>query len=233
MCCLPLSLSAQTPGGSVTVSSTPAGAEVKLEGDATVAGVTPTTFRQVLIGNYEVIVSKRGYETYKTKITLDPTRHTSLAVTLSPKTNIKAAFRSMIIPGWGQHYGERKTKGILMHVLAAGSIAAYFIADHNFDIKYERFERKRQVYDNAVAAGAGYEELQVLLADLNEAQQEALDKEDIRRISIGTVIGAWGISVLDALFFFPDDRGTFSVKGVDVGPEANLSTIGLQLSVRF
>lgn len=121
----------------------------------------------------------------------------------------------------------------MFHVLAAGSIAAYLVADHNFDLRYEKYERRRDEFDAAVAEGAGREELDRRLAALTDAQDEAFDYEDYRRISIGAVIGVWSLSVLDALFFFPNDRSVFSVEGVDIQPNASLDRIGLSLSYSF
>ncbi|MBD3403300.1 PEGA domain-containing protein [candidate division GN15 bacterium] len=230
---LPVLIAAQTPSGSVTISSNPGGAEVKLEGEATVAGVTPTTFRHMLIGKYDVTVKKRGYETHHTSVVLDPTQQTRLDIELSPKTRWKAAARSMFIPGWGQHYGEQHGKAWLLHVLAAGSIVGYLVADHNFDIKYEKYERRLDEYDAAVASGAGRDELERRLNALVDAQETAFDHEDYRRISIGAVVGVWGLSVLDALLFFPDERAAISVKGVDVEPSADFNQIGLTLSYSF
>ncbi len=233
-CSLPgLLAHAQTTTGSVTVESDPGGAEVVIKGDATVAGVTPTTFRQMLIGRYDVTVKKRGYETYRTDVVLDPTRPTRLDIRLSPKTRLKAAVRSMFVPGWGQRYGDQKGKAWLFHVLGAGSIAAYLIADHNFDIKYEKYERRLDEFDAAVADGASREELDRRLDALSDAQDEAFDYEDYRRITIGAAIGVWGLSVLDAMLFSPGDRTAFSVEGVDIQPAADLDQVGLTLSYSF
>ena len=230
---LPCLALAQATTGSVTVVSNPGGAEVVLDGDATLAGVTPTTFHQMLIGRYDVTVRKRGYETYHGEVVLDPTKSTQLEMTLSPKTRLKAAVRSMFLPGWGQRYGDQGTKGWMFHLLAAGSIAGYFVADHNFDIKYNKYEHRRDEYDYAVAHGASREELERRLTALTDAQDDAFDYEDYRRISIGTVIGVWGLSVLDALLFFPNEGTAFSVEGVDIQPNANLNQVGVSLSYSF
>lgn len=230
---LPCLAASQTNTGSVTIVSNPGGAEVTLKGDITIAGVTPTTFRQPLIGKYDVIVKRRGYETYKSNVVIDPGQTIRLDMALSPKTRLKAAVRSMFLPGWGQRYGEQNAKGWMFHILAAGSVAGYFIADHNFDIKYDKYERRLDEFDAAVARGASREELDRRLTALTDAQDEAFDYEDYRRVSIGGVIGIWGLSVLDALLFFPDERTAFSVQGVDIEPSADLHQVGLTLSYSF
>ena len=230
---LPVLAVGQTAGGSVTVVSNPGGAEVMLKGDASVVGVTPTTFQHIFIGKYDLILKKSGFETYKERVLVDPSQNMRFDVNLSPKTALKAGLRSTFLPGWGQRYSDQPTKGWLFHFLAAGSVAAYFIADHNFDIKYNKFVEREEAYDAAVYAGAGRDELEGLLADLRAAQDDAYNYEDYRRITIGTVVGVWGLSVLDALLFFPDNRSDVSVGGVTLDTGSGSTPMGLTLSYRF
>ncbi len=231
---VPWAVQAQdVPAGNITVRSTPPGAEVTLKGDATVTGVTPTTFSQTLIGAYQVELCRYGYEKYTTHMTLDPSKQLALDITLVPKTRLKAAARSLFIPGWGQRYGDQKTKGFFFTVLAAGSVATYLILDNRFRDKFDEFEARRNAFDSARAAGGSYADLQTLQQSLASAQKTAYDAENVRRISIGAVVGLWAFNVLDALLFFPEERGTFTVKGVSVKPTAGNGTFGLALTRGF
>jgi hypothetical protein len=225
--------SAQTIPGSVTVTSNPPGAEVMLKGDATVAGVTPTVFRQTLVGSFQVQITKPGYETYTSRVIIDPAAPMQIDASLSPKTRLKAAVRSMFIPGWGQHYTEQYGKGVLLNVLAAGAVVAYFIVDHHFDQQYHDFVMARERFDNAVDEGAGRDELDRLLAELNTQQKEAFDAEDLRRITIGGAIGIWGLGVVDALMFFPYKHSTVSLRPATLPSSSSDVTPGLKLSLRF
>jgi len=223
---------AQTDSGLV-VRSTPPGADVVLEGDAVVTGITPVTIRYPLVGEYRLTLKKYGYEDYHTNIVVDPTKQMQLAVELSRKTGAKAAVRSMFIPGWGQRYTDQKAKGFTFSVLFAGAVAAYFVADHNFDIKHDRYNRRLHEYDAAVDRGAGLTELESRLDALTRAQEDAFDAEDVRRISIGGVVGIWGLNVLDALLFSPRERATVTVEGLAISPKADSQGIGLTLSKAF
>jgi hypothetical protein len=223
----------QTPQSGLTVRSNPDGAEVTLKGDAIVTGITPTTFHQLLVGSYTVIVKRHGYENYKTHVMLDPNQPASLDVRLSPRTRIKAAARSLFVPGWGQYYGQQKTKGVLFTLLAAGSVGAFLIADHDFQNKNDLFKASEHAYDSSVAAGASYQELVRAQASLASTQKKAYDSENVRRATLGAVIGVWSLSLLDALLFFPEDHGTFTVKGISVTPDTKPGTLGLTLSRRF
>lgn len=225
-----LSVSAQSPtGSSVVVTSSPGGAEATLEGDMIVRGVTPARFTQMLIGNYKLIVKKDGYETHESNLLLDPTQETTVDVRLSPKTRLKAAGRSILVPGWGQRYTDQKTKGFIFTLLAAGSVAAYLIADENFDDKDDEFRQLVARYDTT----STFAERQDLLPRLSAAQEDAYDAENWRRWSIGTVIGVWGLNLLDTFFFFPDQKAEITVKGLSITPQASPTQLGFKLSTKF
>jgi hypothetical protein len=223
----------ETTAGGLTVRTSPDGAEVTLKGDAVVTGITPTTFHQLLIGTYTVTVKRHGYEKYKSKVVLDPSQQSNLDIKLSPKTRVKAAARSLFIPGWGQYYGEQKGKGLLFTLLAATSVGAFLIADHDFQNKNDLFKAQVNSYDSSVAAGASYADLQRSQSALAGAQKKAYDSENIRRGTLGAIIGVWSLSFLDALLFFPEDHGSFTVKGVSIAPSTQPGTLGLTLSRRF
>jgi hypothetical protein len=236
LCCfLPAvpAIAQDTPEGGLIVRSEPPGAEIILKGEAIVSGVAPTFFRQGLVGEYALKVKMPGYEDHTTKLILDPTKQMEVAVRLSPKTRIKAAARSLFVPGWGQRYSEQKTKGFLFHALAAGSIAAFLIADHHFNDKYDIYTQRLEAFDSTLAAGGSYGDLQRMQSELADAQDEAYDAEDVRRITVGAVVAVWAFSVADVLFFFPERRSTFSVRGLTLSPDADAKSIGLTLSHRF
>ncbi len=216
----------------LVVRSYPEGAQVTLTGEVTVSGITPATFEHTLVGDYKLELRKYGYERYRTRVTLDPTKMTEMSVRLSPKTRYKAAGRSVIIPGWGQRYTDQKTKGFLFTALAVGSVAAYLIADREFDDKREVLDDRLRQYDRAYQSGT-YDEVVRLYDELDAAQGEAYDAENIRRITMGAVIGVWCLNLLDALFFFPEERTTFSVKGLAVGSAAQPGEVGLSISMGF
>lgn len=216
----------------VTVISTPAGADVTIAGDLIISGVTPVTFRHPLIGDYKLTVKKYGWETYSTRVTLDPGKATEINVRLSPKTRIKAATRSLVIPGWGQSYSGKKTKGYFLTLLAVTAVGAYLIADEDFDDKNKTFNNILRQYDSTATFGT-ISDLKWYKTRLDEAQDKAYDAENVRRLSIGAVVGVWSLAFLDAIFFFPEERGTFSVKGITINPTLEPQQFGLSFSKRF
>jgi hypothetical protein len=231
---LSLTVSAQTSTGSgIVVRSSPPGAEVILKGDALVTGITPATFQYPLVGEYELTVKRPGYDRYRTHVILDPSQQLQLDIELSRKTGIKAAFRSLFIPGWGQWYTEQKTKSFAFSLLFVGAVTSYFAADHRFDDKEATFIQRRTEYDEAVQDGVSRAELVQRHSALVSAQDDAYDAEDTRRLTIGCVAGVWGLNVLDALLFTPRENAIFSVKGISVAPATGADFAGITLSSRF
>jgi len=231
--CLLITLSVENvEAGSLVVRSVPAGAQVVLTGEVVLSGVTPVVFDQTLIGDYKLEIKKYGFETYETRIVLDPSKITEVDAALSKKTRFKAAARSFLVPGWGQQYASKKAKGVLFTTLTVGAVVAFLIADADFDDKRESYLAKRDEYDETSRSGT-YEELVRLHAELGVRRTRAYDAESWRRVSIGAVIAVWGINMLDIVMFFPEERGAFSVKGITIAPSASPEMTGLTLSMEF
>ncbi|UCD64986.1 MAG: PEGA domain-containing protein [Candidatus Zixiibacteriota bacterium] len=216
----------------VTVRSSPQGALVRLKGQAIISGVTPARFRHLMIGNYEVTLKKRGFETYRTRIEIDPTKQMEIDVRLSPKTRFKTAVRSLFIPGWGQRYADKKAKGWVFTILAAGAGVGYLFADDEFDFRYDEYQKILHEYDSLSVAG-NVEDLRRVQPLLMAAQDKAYDAENVRRIAIGVGVGIWALNVIDALFFFPEEKGTFTVKGLTLTPSADMENVALAVSLKF
>ena len=218
--------------GNFTVRSLPPGAQVILKGETIVTGITPANFSHLLIGDYELIVTKYGYQTYKTRVTLDPNTPQTINVSLKKKNRFKAFARSLFIPGWGQKYSDQKTKSYLYPILTGlGGVALYF-ANDEFNYRNDNYESRLAHYDS-VASDGNVAQLRLLKPGLDEAQEKAYDAENVRRITAGVVIGVWALNLIDILFFFPEERGTFSVKGITFESNATPNQFGLTLTRKF
>lgn len=216
-----------------TVISNPPGAEIRLIGESVVTGITPTTFSYPLIGEYKLELRKTGYETYQTKVVLDPTREASVQANLKPRTAAKAAVRSLFIPGWGQRYSGQSGKGFLFTLLAAGSVAGFLIVDNDYQEKYDQFADAQADYDKLLKDGSSYAAIEAGFSRLQSQQERAYDAETNRRITIGAVAGVWTLSLLDALFFFPDNRSTFTVRNLSLAPDIQRGGVQLTLATAW
>ncbi len=231
---LPLAGWAQgTLAGGLTVVTTPPGAEVILDGEANLSGLSPITFSYPAIGEYKLTIRKYGFEEYRTRLLLDPSKPQQVAVELSPKTGIKAALRSAVIPGWGQRYTGQKGKGFLLSASFVASALVLLNEDTEFRDRRDEYESRLSEYDNAVNRGETYTDLSRRYTLLTRAQTKAYDAESRRRISAGIVVGVWGLNVIDALLFSSSERATFSIKGLSVAPTSDNGGLKVTLSRAF
>lgn len=226
---LPVSMLGQDAPTGFTVNSNPAGAEVVLTGDITVAGVSPVRFTQPLEGRYKLKVVKPGYETSKSAVYLEIGKPMSLTVELKPKTRFKALARSVFIPGWGQAYTGQKFKGAALFVLAAGAGASFLIADADFDDRTVRYDNLLSQYNQA----STFEEKQQLYPGLASARKDAYDAETLKRITIGATIAVWSLNLLDLFFFFPEESGSLVINSLSIKPDIERGGAQIVLCHRF
>ena len=219
--------------GSLTVVTSPPGGEVTLEGEANLSGVSPITFSYLLIGEYRLTVRKYGYESYSTILIIDPAQPQQINIKLSPKTAAKAALRSLFIPGWGQKYSGQKTKSFMFGALFFGSAINLYVTHDDYVDKRDEYSRRFGEYNEALAGGGNITDLNTRYAAMVDAQQVAYDAESDRRLATAITVGIWGLNLIDALFFTPSERATFSVKGLTIAPSANPSGAGVTLTMAF
>jgi hypothetical protein len=220
---------AQEVGGGLNIDTSPSGAEIHLSGVITLDALTPVRFTQGLEGHYQLQIKKPGYETYKSKLFLQPDRNINLTVKLTPKTRLKAAARSLFIPGWGQSYTDRKTKGWFFTLAAVGSGAGYFITDADFDDKNDRYEAILSNFNKATTI----EDKEKYYNQLGPAKKDAYDAENRRRIAIGAVIAVWSVNLLDILFFFPEEGGSMMIDNLSLKSTPQMNGGRLVLSYSF
>jgi hypothetical protein len=213
----------------VGVTSKPSGATVILSGDYTVAGITPTSFSQNLLGLYRITAHHEGYETYHSTVVFSGRETVALDIRMVPRTRMRAAMRSLVVPGWGQNYVGSKTKGALLTI---GTLATAAITG----VMHLRYDSRRQDYDdyNAIYRQTrSVEEREKMLAKRYAMQKDAYNAERDRNIVLGVLAGIWAYNLLDAILFFPDYG--LSVSGTNLGlyPDPNLKGIRVVGTVKF
>jgi len=193
------SLFAQQNQGNLTVISSPPGTAVTLEGEYDVAGVTPVTFGQELQGVYKLKAYRGGYENYETELVLAGRTPQTVEFEMVPKTRFKAAFRSLVVPGWGQMYNGQKFRGALYTFGTAASLVALLVTDQDFRDKRDEYNDLLEAYNNTRSVDGKSR----LWPQVVDAQQDAYDAETTRRVALGVTAFIWAFNVIDAAVFFP------------------------------
>ncbi len=213
----------------VSVTSKPSGATVILSGDYTVAGITPTSFSQNLVGLYRITAHHEGYETYHSTVVLSGREAVALDIKMVAKTRVRAAMRSLVFPGWGQDYVGSKTKGALLTIGTLAAAATTGIMHLRYESRRHDFDDYNAIYNKTRSV----EEREKMLAKHYALQKDAYGAEHDRNIVLGVLAGIWAYNLLDAILFFPDYG--LSVSGTNLGlyPDSNLKGVRVVGTVKF
>lgn len=230
-------VSALSPGliaGQLTLVSNPPGTAVFLDGEYRLSGVTPVTFNQELYGVYQLTAERGGYEKFETKLVIAGDQSRTFEIEMVPKSRFKAAYRSLILPGWGQYYNGQKTRGIMYTSAATISLIATLVANEDFkdkrDLRNDRLSDYYRIRNERTQDPEAIEEAQ---RRFYEAQDDAYDAETIRRIAFGATAIVWAISVIDAAAFTPERSYTVGGGAVSLDTGDDFDKIGLKLAFEF
>ncbi len=202
-----LSLASEQEG--MTINSVPSGATVYVEGEHTFVGKTPMNFPYLLVGTYKITASKRGYEDWFQTVNLVGRRSGSLLIRLSPKTRFKAALRSTLFPGWGQHYLDKRFKGGAISFAMIGLTLSSLVSDYQYDRAVDRYKRALRDYNTAKRE----EDRLALEGKVQDKEKKADDSYRHRNALLWMTGTLWTYNILDALIFFP----SFQQVGYDLG----------------
>jgi hypothetical protein len=213
----------------VSITSKPSGATVVLTGDYTVAGITPTSFSQNLIGLYRIAAHHEGYETYHSTVVFSGREAVALDIKMVPKTRVRAAMRSLVLPGWGQNYVGSKTKGVLLTIGTLASAATAGVMHLRYDSRRNDYDDFNAIYNQTRSV----EEREKLLARRYALQKDAYNAERDRNVVLGVLAGIWVYNILDAVLFFPDYG--LNVSGTNLGlyPDPDLKGFRVAGTVTF
>ena len=185
------------PPGSLTVLSRPPGASFRLAGDRVVIGRTPMMLERGLVRRFRIQSFEPGYEPWGRSVLLDGVSADTLWMTLRSKSSLRAGLRSLLVPGWGQFYGERSSAAWVELIAGAAAAGALAVAHLEYEDRVDEFD--------AAASSV----------DRRRAADRAEKAYDTRNLAMGVAAGIWALSVLDAVAFFP----RFNTGAVTVGLE--------------
>lgn len=215
------------------IYSLPRGAYVEVNGSYSFIGRTPFVIPVRLVGKYRIKASMAGYETYKATVNLSSRRASKITLKLSPRTRFKSSYRSFLLPGWGQMYGQSTFKGFLVGITQAtlGVITLFAIDDYqaekdDYEFALSNFE---QVKTNLGEAEAAFLIVQKEFGDLNDAK-------DFRDAMVLATAGFWLYNVVDAIFFFSGRKKTATATfglAPHLGVPGSPGEIGLSMRVRL
>jgi hypothetical protein len=220
----------KSPSGVVTIHTNPPGAVIHLSGEYRFWGRTPFVLPYNLYGKYRLQANRRGYETITAVYNFTGESKGALTMKLSPKTPPKALYRSLLFPGWGQYYSERKLMGALFAGATVGAFVALAVNENQYQSAQNRYETALARYNRSLAQSdvtvqnANFDNLQNALRSLKDTQ-------DQRNVTLYAVAGLWVFNALESVLFFPNFSDVeFFEK---VSPKLSQTANGVKLSLQF
>jgi hypothetical protein len=212
------------------VKSDPPGVMIYFEGENGFVGVTPLTLKSRLIGNYKITAVKSGFESNKLEYFFKGTEKGTMRIKLSPRTRFKAGIRSLVFPGWGQRYSERKWTGILFSLTQLG------VGIYTYDT-HRKYEKALKDYHNALKDYENLKEYELhdtyyaILVDRHTKAEDVFEKRQTWLFISG---GLWIYNFLDSIFFFPSfEKGIFDKSVPGISANFQNDNIGLTLTFSF
>lgn len=217
----------------VIIKSDPPGVMLYFKGETSFVGVTPFKVKPNLMGNYKITAVKPGYESSKVQYYFKGSESGTLRLTLAPKTRFQAGIRSLVFPGWGQVYSERKYSGIFLSLIQAGAGLFTLLAHNDYNNAYNEYEKAMKDYNDN--ENQKFSDLRENYWNLVvEKHNKATNAFDKRQTWLYVTGGLWIYNFLDAIFFFPSfDNGIFnrSLPGISVNFQNQ--TVGLSVTYPF
>jgi len=185
--------------GRLTIAGLPSGASIYLDGKF--LGLTPIVNYPLLVGEHNVKFTLTGFadkgETYPVTVVQD--LESVLTLKAQVKSSAAAVWRSLVLPGWGQYYSERKNRAYIYIAGEVVLVTALTAASTLYNHSVENYNSARSDYL-----------LQIEEPEITLARQNMLAKydhvENYRSLTTNlayAAAGLWLCSALDAYFLHP------------------------------
>jgi len=150
-------------------------------------------------GKHRLTARKPGFEGFSSQFKIRPGEHLRIDLHLKPKTRPKALFRSLFLPGLGQHYQEKSLSGFMFNLFFVGSAGAAVLLDKQMTDKSDEYENLRESYTEAYSLS----EIEQARKLMTERYDDIENLELQRNLAIGAAGVVWAWSMLDCWFRKP------------------------------
>lgn len=209
------------------VFGSPMGAQLTFNGAE--IGTIPLNDFQVLPGKYKLKVSAPGFETADNSIKINIAETKLINIHLSQKKHSKAILRSILIPGLGQRYSERKVKSFFFPLMELVSIGGIYWADQKYDKEAKKYSESIQLYQSAISTN----EIDITRNQMEQSYISANDAKKQRNMAIGISAGIWIWNIVDVLIWGPKTHIDKRIGSNSNLPKLHFSTIGAKPAVSF
>jgi len=151
----------------------------------------------------------------------------SLTFYMTPKRRSMAFLRSLFLPGWGQYYTGRKSKGMFICLSQLTSFTSTILIGASYRRAVDRFNSAKKRYLEATSI----EEIESYRGEMDSRRRDADDLYRLRQLSLGLTLGIWGYNLLDSFLSF-ESHGV-ALGGISAGGSVDSGGVGIRVDVKF
>jgi len=205
--------------GWLSVSGKPNGSKIKIN---STEYDLPYDYLDLSKGNHSYKVYKPGYESKKGSTKIDAKKHQELKFILNPLRRKTAMMRSLVFPGLGQFYAEKRGKGLFFTGMSLLCLKMILDESSNYTSQTELVDQTYSEYTNATFN----------ISELSSIYQSEYDKQQQIMYSIGGysagLAALWIWNVFDARSSIPDIFNNYSSIDMQLNKKGQV-----QVSVHF
>lgn len=183
----------------IVVDSRPSGAIVQINGIYKFTGRTPYVVPYPLRGRYKIKATKAGYESETSHMSFVGHGESNILIKLKAKNRFKAAYRSLLFPGWGQIYGGDKLRGVIISTAQIVLGIRTVFAIHDYNKSQDELDRALEIFNRRLD--------ETSFQDVQDKLIKAEDDHNFRNTFLIITASFWAYNVLDSFLFF-SPKGT-------------------------
>jgi uncharacterized caspase-like protein len=219
--------------GTLSVTSKPT--EARITVDEKDYGVTPKSF-DLPPGKYKLKLLKESFvdfDGHEEVVTIEYGKTVNCDIVMK-RSRSKLALLSLLMPGWGQYFGNRRVSGTAFLFTGSGAVAVAAISYYQYNGSVNSYNEAVARYRRAFAD----DEVKNTAKEMDEAYNKAERKFKSRRTAFGVLAGVWAANVLHVLILGPSITPASpyaqpETLGLHIVPQATPGTMGVLAWHRF
>ena len=196
---------------SLTIKGIPAQAHIFIDGNE--AGLLPVENKKIPYGSYDVSVIKPGFYSYQENILINKREPYTIDIKLEAKSKYFSLLYSTFLPGSGQIYSGRRTRGIIMGSTVLAALTTTLIFNSNYIDKKDAYLAYKNDYDINTDLG----KMEELYMTMQRSYGDMKDAHSRVNLMFGVMAAVWIYNMVDAYLFFPDLNGMELIANTQAG----------------
>jgi len=181
-------------------------------------------------GSHVVTFNSPSHQIVKQALKLNSGEATRLELDTRPKTRRSAILKSILLPGWGQHYAGKSALSVLYPILQIGALSGVLYAINEYNSRVEEYDQSRDAY----LAARDVTVIESARQNMFRKYKGIENAQSQRSAVIAAAAGLWIWNVLDAVIWPPVRREKLQLIPIEqaglhpfIMPDQRMTRVGL------